>query len=603
MSTTTDGIFLGTRDSSGIHRSMDRGLTWKSIGGPNLTPDTRNLATINDNFILATDSSGNIWLTTNGGGDSVQSQPAGTLKLTPNQLFSTDTATCNPIQRSVPIVRSGCPVPHLDSATISGLNSANYVDSVGVDSIYVTLLPQKFGANTAILIGHLDDGTNDTVQLGGYVSKYAGTFTIAPNSLFTNVTISCDSIVAGVALSSSGCRPPMLTHIGIAGPDANSFRIVDSTSDSIYVIWTSQIPGAQTAWLVAQLSNGQLDSIPLQGFSKTTPLTFTLTPPALFNGDSLYYSCSPPTPEKLILTFSACIWPNVDSEHISGIDSGDYSIVKHIPSSISALDTVTLLFSPTDTGLRPAIYKITVNDGTVIDVPLSGVGLTTHVLSLSSLNEKTDTVGGTISVPIIVNGLAHTETVDIVLHYPVADMDYVGSVDLTGKSVDITSPPWSGRSLLQIPNAAPGAIAAYAKFNVFSDTNYTPLVTFDSVTVPTSIAVCQYTLPLPITDTIIPMEGCGIQLLSQWIHTGKPIVINFAPNPTTDGSIILTTSANLGDAWIEVYDMLGSERGAFPATLNANVPTPLSLPFESGLYFLRVTSANGNVNLRVMIDK
>jgi hypothetical protein len=308
-------------------------------------------------------------------------------------------------------------------------------------------------------------------------------------------------------------------------------------------------------------------------------------------------------PQKLILTFSACIWPNVISEHISGLDSADYSIVSHISPTISALDSVTILFSPSDTGLRPGVYEITLNDGTVIDVPLSGVGLTTHILSLSSSNEKTDTVGGTIAVPIIVNGLAHTETVDIVLHYPIADMDYVGSVDLNNKSVDVTPPPWSGRSLLQIPNAAPGAVAAYAKFNVFSDTNYTPLVTFDSVTIPTSIAVCQYALPLPITDTIVPMEGCAIQLLSQWIHTGKPLVLNLAPNPTNDGSIILTSSENLGDAWIEVYDMLGSERGAFPATLNVNVPTPVSLPYESGLYFLRITSAEGTVNLRVMIGK
>jgi photosystem II stability/assembly factor-like uncharacterized protein len=606
ISTTTDGIVIGTVNGSGsgVRRSMDRGMTWKDIGGPNICTETRNLTTINDNFVLAVDSGGNIWLTTNGGGDSVQSQPAGTLTLAPNQIFSKDTVTCNPIQRAISIVRSGCPVPRLISEIISGPDSASFrIDSVGIDSIYITILPQTIGAKKAVLIGQLDNDSQQIVQLGGYVSQYAGTFTISPNTLFTNITISCESITAGVALTSSGCRPPSLTHIGITGPDANSFRIVDSTSDSIYVIWTSQIPGAQTAWLVAQLSNGQLDSIPLQGFSKTTPVTYNLTPSSLFNADSLYYSCSSPTSEKLILTFSACIWPNVDSEHISGPDSGDYSITSPIVSPVSALDSVTILFSPTDTGLRPAVYKITLNDGTVIDVPLSGVGLTTHILSLSSANQKTDTVGGTIAVPITINGLAHSETVDVVLHYPVADMDYVGSVDLTGKSVDVTAPPWFGRSLLQIPNAAPGAVAAYAKFNVFSDTNYLPFVTFDSVTVPTSIAVCQYKLPLPITDTITPMEGCGIQLLSQWIHTGKPIVLNFAPNPTSDGSVMLTSSENLSDARIEVYDMLGSERRAFPTSLKANVPTTVSLPFESGLYFLRVMSSEGTINLRVMIDK
>ena len=606
MSTTTDGIFIATVNGSGsgIRRSMDRGLTWKDIGGPNVFTETRNLATVNDNFVLATDTAGNIWFTVNGGGDSVQSAPAGTLTLAPTQLFSTDTLMCDSVQRAIAIMRNGCPVPHLTSAILGGPDSASFqLDSITMDSIYITLFPKKIGAKNALLTGQLDNGTQQTVQLSGFVSQYAGTFSYAPNSLFTNDTISCDSLIDSVALAFNGCRPPSLTQIFVTGPDANSFRIIDSTSDSIYVLWSSQKPGAQQAWLVAQLNNGQFDSIPLNGFSETKPLAYSLTPQSLFNSDSLFIACSPTVPAQILFFDTACIWPNVTSERIIGADSADYTITDSIGSPVISADSVMILFNPKDTGLRSAIYQLTLNDGTIINVPLSGVGLAEHFLSLSSSNEKTDTVGGTISVPITVNGLARAETIELALHYPLADLVYDSSVDLSGIKVDVPGEQWQGRSLLRIPNAQPGAVTAYALFNVFSDTDYQPLVTFDSVTVPTAFAPCEYSLPIPVTDTITPLDGCGIPVLSQLLHFGELPTLRIQPNPTSTGLVELTSSIDLGDAQIEVYDVLGSERETFPATIKSNVPVMLALPFESGLYLLRIATAEGHSSLRVMISK
>jgi photosystem II stability/assembly factor-like uncharacterized protein len=62
--------FVPTR-TDGVMRSTDKGSTWKGIGGPNITYDTRFITAINKNIILAVDTFGSIWATFNSGGDSL----------------------------------------------------------------------------------------------------------------------------------------------------------------------------------------------------------------------------------------------------------------------------------------------------------------------------------------------------------------------------------------------------------------------------------------------------------------------------------------------------------------------------------------------------
>ncbi len=606
LTTTSTAIFAGTVDSAtGSLRSMDKGATWQTIGGPPVFDDTRNIAAINANIVLATDPSGSIWRTTNGGGDSLASAPGGTLSLAPDRLFDSDTVGCDSVMETIQALKSGCPAPWINSVTLAGIDSSSFrIESLADDSISVVLLPGKPGAQKASLIANLDNGASDTVQLGGFIAKYAGTVALSPDSLFADDTLHCDSLTLPIYMTPIGCHPPPIARFLIAGKDSDGFHIADSSTDSISVEWSSQEPGPQQAYLIAVLANGARDSVALAGYSTTTPLVLSVSPQRLFQADSLYVNCDPAPADTIRVSAASCIWPHVKSERIVGADSMDYTISNPISSTLGPNDSAIILFTPSDTGLRAASYELRLDNDTIVTIPLMGVGLRTNDLSIdaSSLDAKTDTIGGDVAIPIKLDGLVRPENVEVVLHYPVADLVYDGSFDRFGTKVDIPGEEWPGRSKLLIRNDMPGTVAAYAQFNVFSDTAYNPQITFDSLEVPTSISPCEYLDPPAATATIYPLQGCGIQMLSHWVHFGERPVFGIRPNPTS-GDISITSSINIGNVSIEVYDMLGMECGHFHLTLSGGSPQNISLPFEGGLYYVRIISEAGASDIPIIIKR
>jgi len=72
MTCTKNAIYVSSL-RNGIYRSIDNGKTWKKASPDSIKSgfDTRNIACVNDNIVFILDSIGNIWETTNGGGDSV----------------------------------------------------------------------------------------------------------------------------------------------------------------------------------------------------------------------------------------------------------------------------------------------------------------------------------------------------------------------------------------------------------------------------------------------------------------------------------------------------------------------------------------------------
>ena len=290
-----------------------------------------------------------------------------------------------------------------------------------------------------------------------------------------------------------------------------------------------------------------------------------------------------------------CIPPFVARTAFVGADSASYHIGYIGPDSIS------VVFAPQGTGQYLCNLVLTLGDGTTDTIALGGT--TTggdFPLTMVTADQKTDTIGATVNVPIQFNGLMGTENIDVVMHYIGADLVYDSSVDLLGNKVDVPGEQWQGRSMLHLSNVQSGVIAGYARFNVFSDSSEKPIVTFDSVQI--QAAGCKYQLPTPVSSTITPVQGCGVPLISELMRNGHIPNLSFSPNPTT-GDVIISSSTDLGTATIEIYDMLGTKRSQTEMTLTANAPTQLTLPQADGMYTIRVRSAVGVFSSRVIVRR
>ncbi len=489
---------------SGVERSTDQGATWKDIGGPANSLDTRMVTAIDGNTAFSIDEQGNLWATFNSGGDSLGFFPVvGTLDITPRSLFTFDTIKCN------------------------------------------------------------------------------------------------DSILRPLSLAKKGCNPPSILKMSISGRDSLSFNVKNVSSDSLSVEFAPLTAGDNFASLIIVRSDGRSDTIALHGFDNSKPFSYSIAPQSLFDGDSLYL-CSPPSIRKLFLNTGGCI-PKIVSQAITGNDAKDYQFIRQASSPLIPFDSIILSFDPSDSGRRNGIYELILDDGTKISIPLLGYGIAPHPLLLSTEDEKTDTIGGSVNVPIVIKGLDHAEDIDLILHYG-EELTYHGSYSVLNVPFDVPSEGWSGRSKLHILQAKPDTILGYARFDVFNDSLQRSYVTFDSVTVTTAISPCQYILPASVLSTVTPPFGCGIQTLSRFLHTGSVPKLSIVPNPT-GGEISITSTSDLGESDAVIYDILGIEKGVFPLSLSKNTPSKLFLPFGNGIYNIRIRTTERTFDLRVLVNR
>ena len=164
--------------NNGVARSTDKGLTWKIIGGPSATFDTRLVTAINGNIVLAVDNNGSIYKTINSGGDSLTNiSPYEDLSIFPYDLFTNDTlANCDtPVVRSIFFSSMLCSQPKIDTQYIIGIDSADYSIVKGItdslssyDTVLVSFRPHTSGPQRGYYVLVLKDGTQFTTPLHGY---------------------------------------------------------------------------------------------------------------------------------------------------------------------------------------------------------------------------------------------------------------------------------------------------------------------------------------------------------------------------------------------------------------------------------------------------
>ncbi len=74
------------------------------------------------------------------------------------------------------------------------------------------------------------------------------------------------------------------------------------------------------------------------------------------------------------------------------------------------------------------------------------------------------------------------------------------------------------------------------------------------------------------------------------------------PNPS-DGNVWVTSSQELGEVTIAIYDMLGAERGRWEGKIEGNTPVLLRMPNADGIYTIVVHSAAGTYEMRAVRDR
>ncbi len=370
-----------------------------------------------------------------------------------------------------------------------------------------------------------------------------------------------------------------LTWISIGGPSCiYDTRLISAIDDNIIV-------AVDTEGNIWRTDNSGGDSILVSSFSST----LSASPSTLFVSDTI--SCNSLT-RSLTFSRAGCSPPSVSSFSIIGSDSASFN------ASNLSYDSISVTITAIKSGSQHAQLVLNLDNGTNDTVSLAGYVNGNPVLTFSTANVQTDTLGATAQVPITLNGLERAENVTLVMHYD-GSVDYLGSFSPTGVQLDVPGQQWAGRSELSITGATSGAVMGYAKFNVFNDSNEAAHATFDSVTVLTQTSACEYTMPAPDTSTITTLSGCAIPILSQLIHLGIDPVLSIVPNPAS-GNVWISSNSDLGAVTIEIYDMLGIQQSDITSQINENAPIELQLPERSGVYNIVIRSTSGTRTLRVV---
>ncbi len=245
---TGDGCIVYISNAGQAHslyRSIDRGMTWNQIIGPDFTEiddhDFHNLSVVGGGAVVyAVDIGGTMWKTINGGDGSLHSTPpASRIYVTHNSLdiingnyqgvicdsmlaqFSFETVPCNPL--------------HLESYSLDSLfpneYSINYKTHLlcdgATDTFFLSMHPQVAGIRTIILKLHfVDDNfetydTNFTFTLSFNPSHVASLWIQCPD---LDTTTSPRSINFGTQRICSGGRREV---IKLFNPSCKPLRIKD----------------------------------------------------------------------------------------------------------------------------------------------------------------------------------------------------------------------------------------------------------------------------------------------------------------------------------------------------------------------------------------
>jgi photosystem II stability/assembly factor-like uncharacterized protein len=217
------------------------------------------------------------------------------------------------------------------------------------------------------------------------------------------------------------------------------------------------------------------------------------------------------------------------------------------------------------------------------------------MIALQTADQKTDTLGGSVSVPIRLNGISSPVEAELVVHYD-PDLIYKGTYSLSNMQLDIPGQSWPGRSKIHITGATSTGILANSLFDVYSDSSKLFSVRFDSLT------ICRKSSPASAKSIITPVSGCGADVLTKFMRTNTFPEFRILPNPS-GGNISIISSADLGEAVIKIYDLTGVKRVDMNVTLLKDRQEKINTILPSGLYHLQIHTSGKTFHLQFVVSR
>lgn len=394
--------FVGTQ-SNGILRSLDKGLTWNSIGGPITGMDSRSISAVDDSLIFVIDQTGSIWST------DPKSHGVNSPSISGNQFFNQlnigpcDTSVIGKIYFS----NQGCVKLNISSLQLIGSDSLEYqtIGSLAFptqypDSISIRFTPAKSGKTNAKLKVNYFDGSSAIVDLSTNV--LSGQVKVSPNALFVKDSISFCSSDSGAITFSSSCTL-IITSLIIKGIDSTSFTLKGKNSavlpkdSNIKIYCYLQHTGNLIASIHIVASDGRTWDVPIKLFVKSSPLR--INPPSLFSTDTIA-SCA--FDSSVLSVTSPCAF-DISSLSITGADAASFIIEGKTSASLPADSLIKIICIPKHSGTLSANLHILGSDGRIWDVVLNPFIGATPLQFLPRLPFANDTIIWCLSDSTVVN--------------------------------------------------------------------------------------------------------------------------------------------------------------------------------------------------------
>lgn len=219
--------------------------------------------------------------------------------------------------------------------------------------------------------------------------------------------------------------------------------------------------------------------------------------------------------------------------------------------------------------------------------------------NIRSMDITADTIGGTIYLPIIIPSGYKLSDIMLSMHFDTSILVYQGAF-LNGKNITDISMP--GLAKLHIDNTSTvqdDSMIIYAAFKYFPNNNPCTTVLFDSISIASSGLRCA-SIITTFSAKICSNMGCSAAMLSNYLRYGKAPQLSIVPNPSS-GFASIHSDMNIGEAEIEVYDILGELKMKFEDVLSSSHSTTFDISgLPSGLYSIRVREGGNVMSLRMM---